>query len=191
MAAYAKDNNGYVAQATYVPNGSWLPTKTPNVPRASATKPMFKVLRGSYVPSARVFICPADRQARPMLADDYRKFSDFAEPANVSYSFQCMNTPKGRRLENMNPRMALLADRNPLFDGRAVHRLSPYEEDKANSAAHGDAAGQNAVFVDGHYDWFTRPTIGVGGDNIYRAGQLTRHEGTEEPVCDTDTFLVP
>jgi len=191
MAQYAEENEGYVTYAGYVPGGSWLPTRAPNVKRVSNTRPLFKLLQGNYVKGARVFICPADSFGRPMLADDYRKFDDFAEPANISYSFQYMNLPRGRLLERMNPQMALLADRNPLFDGRAAHRLYPFDDRWANSMAHGDGAGQNVVYPAGDFGWYTQPTVGVNRDNIYRAGQLLRHEGTEKPTCDTDSLLVP
>ncbi len=191
MANYAQDNNGYAAWAGYVPNGYWLPTKTPNVHRVSNTRPVFKLLQGNYVPHAKVFICPANQQSRPMLAEDYRLFTDFTEPANNSFSYQCFNTAQGWRIEDMNPRMALLADRNPLFDSRAAHRLNPYEEDTINSAAHGDAAGQNVIHLNGQCAWYDRPTIGVNNDNIYRAGQIVRHEGNEEPTGETDNLLIP
>lgn len=191
MANYAQDNSGYMAWAGYVPNGYWLPTKTPNVRRVSNTRPVFKLLQGGYVPDARMFICPADKQARPMLADNYRRFTDFVEPANTSYSYQCFNVSQGWRLEEMNPRMALLADRNPLFDSRAAHCLSPYEEDTINSVAHGEAAGQNVIHINGHGAWYDRPTIGVDNDNIYRSGDFVRHEGNEGPVGETDSFLIP
>lgn len=194
MTAYTHDHDGYVAQAAFVPGGSWLRTTAPNVPRVSNTRPMYMLRRGDYVADARVFICPSDARhgrARPMLVDDYREFTDFAESANVSYSFQFMNVPKGRRLADMHPRMVIVGDRNPLFDGRAGHRLNPYNERAANSRAHGDGLGQCAVYVSGQGGWFTEPTVGVAGDNIYLAGQLFRYQGTETPVSDTDTMLVP
>lgn len=191
MSNYVQANNGYMAWAGYVPNAYWLPNKAPNVQRVSNTRPVFKLPQGGYVPHAKVFICPADKQARPMLADNYRLFTDFAEPANNSYSYQCFNIPRARLLEDKNPRMALLADRNPLFDSRAAHLLSPYGEDIINSAAHGDAAGQNVIHLDGQGFWYDRPAIGVDNDNIYRSGGIVRHEGNEEPAGETDTFLIP
>ncbi|UCD27851.1 MAG: hypothetical protein JSV03_12195 [Planctomycetota bacterium] len=195
MASYAQANNGYIAYAGHVPGGSWLPwhqSRTPGVRRASNTRPLFKLLQGQYVREARIFICPADPHGRPMLADSYKTFSDFAEPANNSYSFQYMNLPQGRLLNRINIRMVLVADRNPLFDGRtAGQNLSPYQEDKTNSLIHEKGAGQNAMYADGRGGWHTEPTIGVNGDNIYRAGQLIRYHGTEKPSSDDDSMLVP
>ena len=126
-----------------------------------------------------------------MLADNYREFNDFAEPANNSYSYQLMNVPKGPRLHKMNPMVVLMGDRNPLFDSRAGHNLSPYDESAINSVAHEQGAGQNVVYVSGHGGWFTHPTIGVNRDNIYRIKQLMRYQGTEKPASPTDTMLVP
>jgi len=192
---YAQDNNGYITYAGYVPGGSWLPwhqARTPGVKRASNTRPLFKLIQGKYTPEAKVFICPAVPHARPMLADNYKNFTDFAESSNITYSFQYMNLPKGRKLKDMNIRMVLLADRNPLFDGRSAgHNLNPYDWETTNSLTHEEGAGQNVVYADGRGGWFTQPTIGVNRDNIYRAGQLTRYQGTETPSSPTDTMLVP
>ena len=189
MAAYAQDNQGYLAWAGYVPNGSWLPARTPNVRRVSNTKPVYKLLRHGFVRDARIFICPSMTHGRPMLAEDYREFTDFPERANVTYSFLFMNLPKGRRMDKMPARMVLGADLNPLFDSRAVgHRINPYDE-AGNSFAHEEGAGQNAVYVGGRGGWFTEATIGVNRDNIYRAGELVHYQGTETPVSDDDTFL--
>ncbi len=190
MASYAQDNNGFISYAGFVPNGSWLPTRVPNVRRVSNTQPLFTLLRTGHVRDARIFVCPAMPQSRPMLADDYRDFNDFAEPANISYSFQFMNVPQGRKLNKMNAGMVLVADRNPFFDGQAVHQLNPYEDATANSLSHESGAGQNVVFIAGNGRWDTQPTIGVDQDNIYQAGRVVRYQGTEQPTCATDTFLV-
>lgn len=125
-----------------------------------------------------------------MLADDYTEFNDFAEPANISYSFQYMNVPQARRLEEMDNMMALLADRNPFFDGQASHRLSPYDEEAGNSLSHEEGAGQNVMYIGGGSGWFNHPTVGVNKDNIYRAGARVLYQGTEQPTCSTDSFLV-
>lgn len=193
MDAYTQENDGFLPWQGYVQKASWLATRTPNVPRYSNSGSLFALLRQKYVSNddPSVFLCPSDPDGRPMLADDYRAFDDFAEPANVSYSSMLMNVPKPRRAARMNPRMVLIADRNPLFDQRAGgHRISPYDE-VGNSFTHGEGAGQNAVYIGGQGGWFTEPTIGVDKDDIYRVGDLSRYQGTETPVCPTDTMLVP
>jgi hypothetical protein len=189
---YAQANRGFLPYVGHVPNGSWLPTRTPNVPRYSNTRPVFVLLQQGHITDPRVFICPSDPSARPMIAEDnkqdYKQFSDFAERENCSYSPLFMNLPQGRKIEKMNPRMVLLADRNPYFDDRAAgHRISPY--DASNSFAHEDGAGQNAVYVSGEGGWYNRPTIGVDRDNIYQAGDRTHYTGIEAPISETDSFL--
>lgn len=195
-AAYAEANDGYLPQPAYVRGGSWLPTTAPNVPRVSNTQPMYMLRRHGYVKSARVFICPQalkDRRARPMRTDDYKAFSDFAEPLNCTYSFQYMNVSQGRNIEGMDPRMALVADRNPFFAENALSLVTAnaHGEDVINSPLHENGAGQNVLFVTGEARWVTRPDVGVDGDDIYRAGELMRYVGTETPRSETDNFLVP
>jgi hypothetical protein len=193
--AYAQSHAGFLPWVGYEPKANWLPTRTANIRRYSNTRPMFLLLQLGFIRDndPRVFNCPADPHARPMIADDYREFSDFPEPANVSYSFLFMNTPEGRKVEDRGPasHMVMIADRNPLFDSRAAgERINPYSE-LSNSFAHGDGVGQNAIYVGGRGGWFTEPTIGVNGDNIYRFGQMVHYQGNEEPVSDTDTMLIP
>lgn len=192
MDAYSRDNKGYLAHVGYVPDGSWLATRTPNVPRYSNTRPWFRVLQGGYIRNndPRMFNCPAMPDGRPMIAEDYSEFDDFAESANVSFSTLLMNSPQPRKRDRMDVRMVLAADASPLFDHRAGrHQISPYED--VNSMTHENGAGQNAVFIDGRGGWFARPTIGVNRDNIYRAGQLVYYRGTETPISPTDAFVVP
>ena len=193
MNAYTQENDGYLPWTGHVPQGSWLATRTPNVPRYSNSRSLFALLRNGYISDrgADVFLCPSDPDARPMLADDYTAFDDFAEPVNVSYSSQLMNVPHPRRAAQMDPRMVLIADRNPLFDRRSSsHHISPYDQ-VGNSFTHEAGAGQNAMYLGGQGGWFTEPTIGVNRDHIYRVGKLIRYQGTETLSSPTDTMLVP
>jgi len=193
MTSYSQAHAGFLPYADYIPGGAWLPGRTRNVPRASNTRHVFKLVRQGYVTNIRIFVCPASKDGRPMLADDYRQFTDFAERANNSYSFLFMNWPQGRRLEDMRQGpcrgMVFVADRNPHFaeppgtvERAVAARLS-------NSLLHEDGAGQNAIRVDGSGGWFTNPNIGVDHDDIYKAGGLEQYQGTEQPVSETDTFL--
>lgn len=193
-SAYAQQNNGFLPWFGYAPDASWLPVRTPDVPRYSNTRTMFVLLKQGLISNddPRLFICPAMPNAQPMIAQDYKRFDDFAEPANVSYSSIIMNVPQGRRVEKMDPQMVIVADVTPLFDGRGgSHRISPYDE-IGNSLTHEDGAGQNAVHVSGSGGWYTRPTIGVDRDNIYQVGNRRGgYTGRERPLSDTDTMLVP
>ncbi|MBI4578636.1 MAG: hypothetical protein HY718_02985 [Planctomycetes bacterium] len=187
---FAEANNGQLAHAGFVPGGSWLPTRVPNVQRFSNTAYMYRLVKEGYVRDTMVFVCPAVPNGRPMRADSYRDFDDFAEPANTTYSYLFMNVPKPVRSASLQRGMVLAGDSNPLFNGRSVVQLNPYDENSGNSPAHG-GTGQCVVYVTGSAGWFQQPTVGVDHDNIYRAGRLLHYQGTEIPLFPTDTFVIP
>ncbi|HOB76224.1 MAG TPA: hypothetical protein PKG54_17060 [Phycisphaerae bacterium] len=203
ISNYAQAGMGELPSAGYVPGGFWREVRIPNVRRASNTRHPFLLLRLGYISEPHTFLCPADADARPMLPEGhgritdpkelYKAFTDFAERANNSYSFLFMNRAEGLKIEDLAKegadRMALAADRNPLFDGRAIHRLNPYEEESFNSPTHENGAGQNVLYSDGHAAWATTPLLGRDRDNIYRSGQLVRYLGNESPASPTDSFL--
>lgn len=194
MSSYAAANQGHLPYAGYVPGGSWLFTRQASVPRASNTRHMFLLLRGKYV-TDRDFLCPASPEARPMLADDYREFTDFTDPSNNSYSFIYMNLPAPVRMENhqtpSSGQIAYAGDRNPLFDTRSASRISPFNDRSFNSPAHDNGAGQNVLSANGQTFWADNPRVGVDKDNIYCSGERTCYEGTEQPSFPTDSFIVP
>ncbi len=193
VSAYAQQNNGYFPWFGYHPEASWLPRGTANVPRYSNSRTMFILLRQGLIPNdnPRIFICPSVPNARPMIAQDYKRFDDFAEPVNNSYSSLLANVPQGRKVEKMDPQMVIWADPTPLFDSLGASRhVNPYRTE--NSFAHEGGAGQNAVYVSEAGGWYTKPTIGVDQDNIYQIGNRRGgYTGKEKPLSDTDTMLVP
>lgn len=195
VSAYAEANDGALPSVGYVPNGFWQPVRIRNVPRASNTRHFFLLLSSGHIKEPRVFLCPSDSDARPMLVegDDYQQFRDFAERANNSYSFLMLNVEAPPRLQDFQKqgaaRMALVADRNPLFDSRAACRVNPYDEATFNSPLHESGAGQNVLYGDGHVAWATTPLVGADRDNIYRCGELARYQGNEQPLSPTDSFL--
>jgi hypothetical protein len=195
MDSYGRANAGYLPYDGYVPGASWLPTNNPNVPYASNTRHVFRIVTQGYVPNMQIFICPAGPNGKPMTAADLQKLSDFAQRNNNSYSFLFMNTPQGVRLQELQtgPRrkMVLMSDENPLQAQGAGSQQVAFPPGQGNSPLHDHGAGQNAVYTDGHGQWFTRPTIGVDSDDIYRAGDLDHYIGTEKPVAQTDSFLPP
>lgn len=195
LGTYAEANDGALPSRGYVPNGFWHPVRVRNVMRASNTRHFFLLLASGHMREPRAFLCPADIDARPMLVegDDYRQFSDFAERANNSYSFMLMNVECAPRLNDFRKqgaaRMALVADRNPLFDSRTAARVNPYDEGTFNSPMHENGAGQNVLYGDGHVAWANNALVGMDRDNIYRCGQLANYQGNEQPMCATDSFL--
>ena len=186
--AEATANGGFLPYAGEIPGGTWLRVPYPGVLRASNTRHAYLAVKEGYVP-ARVFVCPGVDRGIPMIMENPRKANDFAEPANCTYSFQNQNVPRPRPLSQLSPGMSIGADPNPHFSGDAVHNLDPAEP--SNSYSHDPNAGQNVMYVDGHSNWVTRPTVGVNADNIYLAGPLRHYTGTEVPLYPTDSFLVP
>ncbi len=188
LFAYAQSNADFLPWAGSVPGGSWLPVRTPGVPRASNTRHAYLLLREGFVTNARVFVCPGSG-GLPMRTDNYRLNTDFAEAANCTYSIQNANVDRPQPLGHLPGRMGYLADANPYFRGQPAHSLLPRSPE--NSSAHNPNAGQNVLSVNGRTAWVTRPTVGVNNDHIYRAGTLTHYVGTELPKTPTDSFLVP
>jgi hypothetical protein len=189
MFQYASANSGFLPYAGYVPGGSWLPGSEAGGREASNTRHVFRLLRQGRIKKVRIFLCPADKQARPMKAQDVRSLEDFPTRSNNSYSFIFMNRPEGQRPSQMPEDMVLAADRNPHFPGAAGEpRAVP---PTGNSPIHEGGAGQNAIYVDGSGGWFTSPRIGVDRDDIYRVDDLEYYEGVEAPQSETDTFLPP
>jgi len=190
--AYQAANAGYLPHAGVIPDGSWLRVRVPGVPRASNTRHIFKLLRDGYVTNPRIFLCPADESGLPMKMErpyDYRRLDDFAEAANFTYSSQNANTPRAVPIEKMARRMAYVADANPYFGIRRSQDLNPFRAE--NSHVHDANAGQNVLYVSGDAHWVTSPAVGVNNDNIYLAGSRRNYTGTELPVCETDSFLIP
>jgi len=190
LATYAQgfeDNLPFVGSMA---GASWRRSR-PGVPRTSNTRHAYLLVKTRHVASPKVFVCPAQSEARVMSADDYTRFNDFAERANFTYSYQNMGgstRPKWRA----NPRMVVMADANPLFGHAAVHRLGAYDTD-VNSASHFNEDGQNVGRLDGSVDWARTAKAGVDGDNIWTpAGGRPEPErlGFAVPASATDSFLL-
>ncbi|MBP7935199.1 MAG: hypothetical protein KA354_11180 [Phycisphaerae bacterium] len=192
---YAQANNGYLPYADYVPGAVWSPAAAaPGAPVARNSRHIFRLARGEYLPTMRVFLCPVFRESRPMPMEIARQSQDFADPANVTYSFLFMNLPSGLRVEEARKRsrgLVLAADHSPLRP-TASSLTGPLADPGGNSPCHEAGAGQNAVYADGGGGFFTDRRIGVDCDDIYGVGSGPGvYLGTEVPVSDTDSFLPP
>lgn len=153
--------------------------------KASNTQHVYLLVRGRFV-APGTFVCSARPDGVRMASQFADRFRDFPQAANCSYSTQNQIGPRPTLSDA--PRMAVLADTNPLFDP-LVRRLAPSYP--RNSFSHAEGAGQNVLFRDGSARWEKEPTVGVSGDHIYQAGDRTRYTGTETPVGETDSFLIP
>jgi hypothetical protein len=186
MAGYAADHDDALPYAGHVPGAVWLRTAEPNQPVAANTRHLYRLVKEGRVSRMRLFICPASRNDRPMEVDDPTALDDFADASNVSYSFQ--NQGKRPLRINVRVRLPVLADRNPFIRGGQFR--VPGRTD-INSDAHGHGKGQNVQYWDGSVLWRDSAAAGPGGDNIWLAGQQRQYRGTEEPLGETDAFLIP
>jgi hypothetical protein len=186
LGGYQAIFDGSLPYAGPTPEGArWVRNVPPGVRQVSNTRHFYLLVQGHFVaPSA--FACPARPDAIAMAIQNADRFRDFPQAANCSYSTQNQAGP--RPMIGNVPRLAVLADTNPLFDP-LVRRLAPsYTK---NSFSHSEGAGQNVLFRDGSARWEKEPTVGVAGDHIYQAGDRTRYQGDELPVGETDSFLIP
>lgn len=183
-AMYASDHSGALPFAGEIAAGSrWLADGPVAGPRASNTKHWFLLVKNGYV-DAVAFICPAS-DGQPLPQDRVGQLDDFPSAKFVQYSFHSM---AGARVPiDRIANMPIAADLNPYFrDGRFRLDL----DWPRNASVHGDNAGQVVAKADGSANWYTTPSCGIGGDNIYQAGSLTTYFGTECPTAPTDTFAI-
>jgi type II secretory pathway pseudopilin PulG len=164
----------------------WLPAE--GRPAVSNSRGLYKLILGRYV-SPVSFQCPAVARGSFVVQAG---MVDFPQAKFISYSYQHTIGPGGLRrddpkLQAVAPEMAVLADDTPLFrDGRflAERLRSPVSD------SHG-GRGQNVLYLDMHVEFRPQPEAGVGGDNIYLAGDIHQYSGTERPTSPLDTFLLP
>ena len=112
----------------------------------------------------------------------------------MSFSYQNQYTPRMLRLQDA-PTMAVLADRNPLFEVRGDRIVfNPDVPLDAPSRAH-RGMGQNVLTADGTVTWRVRPNVDMMGqlstDNIWSANGIDVYHGNEVQQDPFDSFLVP
>lgn len=152
---------------------------------------LYILVRSGYL-SADQLACPENIHAP--LGKLTREHTDWDRPEAVSYSYQNQYTRQAIRVD-LNPQLAVLADKNPLFVvrvGRMTFDNSAPET--TPSRIHGNR-GQNVLRVDGSAIWTLRPTVSCPGndgpDNIWMARGIRHYTGTESPASPDDSFLVP
>lgn len=164
---------------------AWLPTASQR-PFRSNSRHLFQLIKYQCGPKPADFICPSDRNARPMLVKDVGSLDDFGSRANISYDSLNMAGPK----PNVRPRvpMVYVSDANPLFVGGRFNR--GVDPDTTNSPAHG-GRGQNALTTAGEAIFLRSPIYSARKDNVWLAGDIRDYDGTESPVSPEDVQLVP
>jgi hypothetical protein len=183
-ALYAGDHQGSLPFAGFQDGARWLERGVARGPHDSNTKNWRLLVHYQYI-DGQMFMCPgADHTAGNTT--HIQDSSLAARPTHVSYSFQNMAGP--RASIDQIARMPIAADSNPYFQDGAFHGDLPWPY---NSSDHGANAGQVVARSDGSSTWQTSPHCGIGGDNIYQAGDRTIYFGSEQPVGGTDSFLIP
>jgi hypothetical protein len=190
MAGFAEDHQNRLPYAATTGQENWLASREASGRPGANSRHMFVLLRDGYVSNPRAFICPARPNDVPMNRCNYTQLANFPRRCNVSYSLQNMAGQFPVTME-VDPNMAVLSDANPLFDYSAVQSFLGQNLNQLNSCAHGRGAGQNVLYVSGRVIFAKAPTVGVAGDNIWQAGNLTDYTGSEVPQYLTDSFLIP
>ena len=188
MAGFAQQNNNQLPNVAQPAKSNWMPNQERTAQPGNNARNLYVLFKMGYVKNARVFICPARPNDVALNRGDYRSLDNFPSQANVSYSIQNMAGPFRITFKKTDPNMVIVGDANPLFDTDVVQSLLG---GPINSSVHGKAAGQNVLYVSGRVVFAKESTCGVQGDDIWRAGDLTKYTGTEVPQCATDTFLIP
>jgi len=176
----------YREYAGEVRNAAWLPSAQADRAYASNSRHGYLLIKQGFGPRVEDFICPADKNAVPMVVDDYVNRDDFERAANVSYD--ALNLTAGA--QHLRPRRSLvyMGDPNPLFKrARFDASVNP---DTANSLAHG-SHGQTLLLLDGSAQWVDSPVVGPTADNIWLAGDIRNYTGTESRASADDVQLIP
>ncbi len=98
---------------------------------------------------------------------------DFLQPNTLDYGYMFTHDANGEQAsQTIDPQYPVMADSNPyarfVLSGGPMSK-TPRASNKGNSYSH-LGEGQNVLFADMHASFCDRPTVGIGGDNIYTAG---------------------
>ncbi len=195
MQLYALANNGQMPRGQVKPGSVWWDVGQPDTVAGQGARSnsahLYLLVRLGYA-TPQTLACPEN----PFANDEHLTTDkhDWLSPQSVSYSYQNQYTLRAIRLEDV-PRMAVLADRNPLFivrGGRVFY--DPTAPHDAASRAH-RGLGQNILTADGTVSWRLRPTLDPLGaehaDNIWTINGVDFYTGRETPSSPDDSFLVP
>lgn len=237
LATYAEANNDFwpipahmaaeaddVGRVTYAPHqigtkrgNRWQPDagrSTDQDAALSTTRAFWELIRAGSA-SPKSFVCPASKDLHDEEEDPH-EFWDFRNYCEISYGYQVPFGKRGRPRMNVDPDMALAADKGPfgaaLETGwpdpgspKANRNSIPQDWKPWNSPNHG-GEGQNVLYSDAHVEFVTTPLAGWKKDNIYTRwsqpdadrdeNELARIQGTpptgiETPWGDTDSLIYP
>ena len=153
--------------------------------KISTTRSFWMLVRtGDVTPKG--FICPSSGDTTDPV-QNVDLYYDFDKLTNVSYGYQVPFGPfDSRASENIDPRLAVAADKGPHDERPDSSRLAanfndfdpfqtnfnmtPNDWKSYNSGNHGGRGtgeGQNVLFGDGHASFERTPVVGIDQDNIY------------------------
>lgn len=188
LANYAADYNNTLPRREVEPGSVWWnvgKAQLASAPVESNSAHLFNLVRGGYAKPDQLN-CPENERAVRGLSPS---LNDWPTARAVSYSYQNQYGRDPIQIDR-NPRMALLADKNPLF----LTTNSPlnYSTDSLRRSASPlhRRQGQNILQADGGSFWSSSPVLS-NGDNIWLANHVDRYTGTETPSGPDDSFLVP
>lgn len=149
----------------------------------SVTRSLWMLVRSGDI-TPKQYTCPSsgDIVSSEQSIDLYY---DFAGVDRISYGYQVPFGPFSTRAsENVDPRMPMLADKGPYYDGAgpglpaaapawnatSPSSMTPQDWLPYNSGNHGgkgSGEGQNILFGDGHATFEKKPIAGIDDENIY------------------------
>ncbi len=191
MNQYAVDHAGMLPRGPV--GDSWIKTGQPDAiddagRYQSNSAHLYLLIREAYVAPSRLACGSNDTAIASMPGSGQL---DWASPQAISYSYQNQHAVAPIRVDRSSPRLAVLADKNPLFivkQGKIVYDREA-KRDAASTLHRGN--GQNILTLDGRVSWSADPR--VGDDNVWQIrGHAGGYNGTEVPAdAQRDSFLVP
>ncbi|MEM1446890.1 MAG: hypothetical protein AAGF84_12600 [Planctomycetota bacterium] len=191
MGQYALDHAGILPRGPV--GDSWIKTGQPDAiddagRYQSNSAHLYLLIRQGYTAPSRL-ACASNKTAVVSMPGSGQL--DWDSHQAISYSYQNQHGVAPIRLDLASPRLAVLADKNPLFifrDGKVVHDRDA-DRDAASTLHNG--AGQNILTLDNRVSWSVAPR--VGDDNVWQIqGHAGDYHGTEVPAdSQRDSFLVP
>jgi hypothetical protein len=200
MGGYAADNQGQMPRLGNFEGQPWFlvgqgvesdgASGQPQRVRSNSAH-LFVLVRRGYVHPGTL-ACPENEHAPGALS---AQAFDWPSAPAVSYSYQNQFTARPMKLEHA-PRMAVLADKNPLFlisrDGQTGQIHLHFRRDlPATTISQMHRNGQNILYADGAVAWAVTPVQPGNKDNIWLLDGIGDYEGNESPTRPDDAHLIP
>jgi hypothetical protein len=197
VGQYAMANDQALPRGPFKQNSAWFhvgtnPDTSDGTFRSNSAH--FRILiRGRFL-HPNTLNCPSNADA--LTKPDFEAV-DWPNHKAISYSYQSQHTPQIIRVDR-DPRMPVIADKNPLFRIRIGPHSKHFKLEfrrsagvEAPSEQHGPLAGQNVLTADGGVTWKIRPLADSGDLMWVTRSDPENYKGNEIPTDDSDAFLIP